>query len=48
MVEVGEKSNEIGSATALAVIKINKNTITLIKENNIKNGNVLTNAQITV
>lgn len=46
MVEVGEKSNQIRSATASGKIKLNKNTITLIKSNNIKKGNVLTTAQI--
>lgn len=46
MVEVGEKSNQIRSAMASGIIKLNKNTITLIKKNNIKKGNVLTTAQI--
>ncbi len=46
MVEVGEKSNQIRSATAFGEIKLNKNTINLIKTNNVKKGNVLTTAQI--
>ena len=46
MVEVGEKSNQIRSAKAYGKIKLNRNTIALIKDNNIKKGNVLTTAQI--
>ena len=46
MVDVGEKSDQLRIAKATGFIKLRKDTIALIQENNIKKGDVLTVAKI--
>lgn len=46
MVDVGDKKNQLRIARAEGVIKLNDNTIKMIKENQIKKGDVLTVAKI--
>lgn len=46
MVEVGEKTEQKRSAIASGRIELSKNTIDMIKNEEIKKGNVLTTAQI--
>lgn len=46
MVEVGEKENQKRSAIASGKIVLSPNTISMIKNEEIKKGNVLTTAQI--
>jgi len=46
MVDVGQKPVQMRSAKAKGYIKLQKDTINLIKENNIKKGEVLTIAEI--
>lgn len=47
MVDVGEKKNQKRSATAIGKIILSEKTISLIKNEKIKKGNVLTTAQIS-
>ena len=46
MVDVGNKTNQLRIAKAQGHIKLNKKTIDLIRENNMKKGDVLTVAEI--
>ncbi|MEA4957349.1 Cyclic pyranopterin monophosphate synthase 2 [bioreactor metagenome] len=46
MVEVGEKDHQIRKAIATGKIKLQRNTIAMIENEEIKKGNVLTTAQI--
>ena len=46
MVDVGEKTNQKRIAVAEGFIKLSEETINLIRENNIKKGDVLTVAEI--
>ena len=46
MVDVGHKSQQLRTATASGSISLSKETISLIKENNMKKGDVLTIAEI--
>ncbi len=46
MVDVSNKKNQMRTAKAEGFIKLSSNTINLIKENNIKKGDVLTIAEI--
>lgn len=46
MVDVGDKSFQIRTATAKGNIILKKETIALIRENNMKKGDVLTTAEI--
>ena len=46
MVDISNKKNQMRTAKAEGFIKLSSNTINLIKENNIKKGDVLTIAEI--
>ena len=46
MVDVGHKSNQLRTAKASGFIKLNKETVSLIKENHLKKGDVLTVSEI--
>lgn len=46
MVDVGHKINQLRTAKATGFIKLNKETLSLIKVNNLKKGDVLTIAEI--
>jgi len=46
MVDVGHKINQLRTATAEGFIKLNKETILLINENQLKKGDVLTVSEI--
>ena len=46
MVDVGYKKFQLRTATATGHIKLNSNTIALIKENSMKKGDVLTVAEV--
>jgi cyclic pyranopterin monophosphate synthase len=46
MVDVGQKPHQVRKATAIGRIKLGEETLQLIKENNIKKGDVLTTAEI--
>jgi cyclic pyranopterin phosphate synthase len=47
MVDVGDKPNQIRQAKATGFIKLNQETIKLIKENQMKKGDVLTICEIS-
>lgn len=46
MVDVGHKSNQLRTAKATGFIKLSKETVSLIKENQLKKGDVLTVSEI--
>lgn len=46
MVDVGSKPNQVREAKAIGLIALNSQTISLIKENNMKKGDVLTIAEV--
>ena len=46
MVDVGHKSYQLRTAKASGFIKLNKETVSLIKENHLKKGDVLTVSEI--
>lgn len=46
MVNVGDKSPSVRTATAVATVRVNKNTYELIRNGGVKKGDVLTVAQI--
>ncbi len=48
MVDVGNKPDQLRTARAEGIIRLNDNTLKLIRENQMKKGDVITIAEIAV